>query len=133
MPTKEFLRETLKNNLASTMSQVNASLNGVQLAELEATLTRLGRGQALPHWYQTLLATGVLPNLDGKTVGSVVEMLFVAVLEKFTLAETGIGQLQINPARGVDLPDLGLGIKSPSTNFCTSEPFFSAYERLPDN
>ena len=31
------------------------------------------------------------------------------------------------------MPDLGLGIKSPSTNYCTSEPFFSAYERLLGN
>jgi hypothetical protein len=38
--------------------------------------------------------------------------------------------LRINPARGTDLPDLDLGVKSPSTNYCTSEPFFSAYERL---
>lgn len=28
------------------------------------------------------------------------------------------------------MPDLGLGVKSPSENFCTSEPYFSAYERL---
>ena len=38
--------------------------------------------------------------------------------------------LRVNPARGVDFPDLDLGIKSPSENYCTSEPFFSAYERL---
>ncbi|MGL4422799.1 MAG: hypothetical protein ACRCZF_19180, partial [Gemmataceae bacterium] len=38
--------------------------------------------------------------------------------------------LRINPARGVDLPDLDLGVKSPSENFCTSEPYYSAYERL---
>jgi len=36
----------------------------------------------------------------------------------------------VNPARGVDLPDLELGVKSPSENYCTSEPYFSAYERL---
>ena len=41
--------------------------------------------------------------------------------------------LNINPARGVDIPDLDLGIKSPSENFCTSEPFFSAYERILGN
>ena len=28
------------------------------------------------------------------------------------------------------MPDLDLGVKSPSENYCTSEPFFSAYERL---
>ncbi|MCI0748147.1 MAG: hypothetical protein L0Y58_22300 [Verrucomicrobia subdivision 3 bacterium] len=30
----------------------------------------------------------------------------------------------------MDLPDLDLGIKSPSENWCTSEPFSNAYERL---
>lgn len=72
---------------------------------------------------------GTLPNLDGKSIGSVVEMIFVAVLETRILKREGI-KLRINPARGVDLPDLDLGIKSPSENYCTSEPFFSAYERL---
>ncbi len=133
MPDKETLRRILRENLTSTMLRVNSSLNGEQLEDLQDVLTRLGRNHQLPHWYQTLLSTGVLPNLDGKTVGSVVEMLFVAVLEKFTYSETGINPLSINPARGVDLPDIGLGIKSPSTNFCTSEPFFSAYERLLGN
>ncbi|MBR5949716.1 MAG: hypothetical protein IKZ82_13885 [Clostridia bacterium] len=42
-------------------------------------------------------------------------------------------QLSVNPARGVDIPELELGIKSPSTNYCTSEPYFSAYERLLGN
>ena len=57
-------------------------------------------------------------------------MLFVAVLETTTLRGLSLPPLRINPARGVDLPDLDLGIKSPSENYCTSEPFFSAYERL---
>lgn len=74
-----------------------------------------------------------LPNLDGKTIGSVVEMLLVAVLENYTLKDLDIPQLRVNPARGVDIPALGLGIKSPSTNFCTSEPYFTAYERLLGN
>ena len=59
-------------------------------------------------------------------------MLLVAVLETGVLATSGI-KLRINPARGVDLPDLNLGVKSPSKNYCTSEPFFSAYERLYGN
>jgi len=57
-------------------------------------------------------------------------MLFVAVLETFTLKGMNPPSLKISPARGIDLPDLNLGIKSPSENYCTSEPFFSAYERL---
>lgn len=57
-------------------------------------------------------------------------MLLVALLETSTFRGMGVPPLGINPARGVDLPDIDLGIKSPSQNYCTSEPFFSAYERL---
>jgi hypothetical protein len=57
-------------------------------------------------------------------------MLLVAVLEKVIFQGLEVPPLRVNPARGVDLPDLDLGIKSPSENYCTSEPFFSAYERL---
>ena len=74
-----------------------------------------------------------MPNLDGKTIGSIIEMLFVSVLETFTYRNDEVGNLTINPAKGVDIPELGLGIKSPSENFCTSEPFFSAYDRLLGN
>ncbi|MDQ6961814.1 MAG: hypothetical protein Q9M28_04685 [Mariprofundaceae bacterium] len=74
-----------------------------------------------------------MPNLDGKTIGSVIEMVLVGVLEKQTLAQFNIPPLDINPAKGVDIPLLNLGIKSPSKNFCTSEPFFSAYERVLGN
>jgi len=57
-------------------------------------------------------------------------MLLIAVLETKTFRSVAIPPLRVNPARGVDLPDLDLGIKSPSENYCTSEPLFSAYERL---
>jgi hypothetical protein len=60
-------------------------------------------------------------------------MLFVGILEKSTFKEDSVGEFGVNPARGVDIPDLDLGIKSPSENYCTSEPFFSAYERLIGN
>jgi len=60
-------------------------------------------------------------------------MLFAGVLEKFTFAKHEAPVLHLNPARGVDFPELQLGVKSPSENFCTSEPFFSAYERLIGN
>lgn len=115
------------------MKRLNAALNGEGLKKIEKTLTRLGRSHKLQHWYQALRESQTLPNLDGKTVGSVIEMFFVGVLENYTFKGQDIGQLRINPARGVDLPELGLGIKSPSTNYCTSEPFFSAYERLLGN
>lgn len=111
------------------MEGINRALEGKDLDVLEPVLKRIGRGGMMPHWFDDLKAHGVLPNLDGKTVGSVVEMLLVAVLETSILAKEKIA-LRVNPARGVDLPDLDLGVKSPSENFCTSEPYFSAYDRL---
>jgi hypothetical protein len=54
----------------------------------------------------------------------------LSVLEKGVFRDVNLPELRINPAKGVDYPDLDLGLKSPSTNYCTSEPFFSAYERL---
>jgi hypothetical protein len=130
MPTKDELRKVLKDKLPQVIAKVNEALAGVDVESLEPVLTRIGRGQELPHWYAGLLANQTLPNLDGKTVGSVIEMLLVAVLETHFFAAINGPRLRINPARGVDLPDLDLGIKSPSENYCTSERFFSVYERL---
>lgn len=134
MPTKEELRGIVRDHLDDLMSSLNDGLSGIGLEELESALTRLGRGGKLPHWYPGLKNDGRLPNFDGKTVGSILEMVFVAVLEK--KVKQILGQevtFKVNPARGVDLPDLDLGIKSPSKNFCTSEPYFTAYERLYGN
>lgn len=130
---KSDLRHTVELNLDSAMKHLNCALAGEGLDDLEPIIKRLGRNGELPHWYAGLKNHKTLPNLDGKTIGSVLEMLFVAVLETHILHGQGIGELRINPARGIDLPDLDLGIKSPSENFCTSEPFFSAYERLYGN
>lgn len=130
--SKEELRELTIENLDEIMKRLNEGLSGVGLDVLETTITRLGRGGKLPHWYAGLKEDGRLPNFDGKTVGSILEMVFVAVLEQKIKVDLGhdIPPLKINPARGVDLPDLDLGIKSPSKNYYTSEPFFTAYERL---
>ncbi len=130
MSTKAELRSILQLKLADTITRVNAVLSGVNVGALEVVLARLGRGQQLPHWYEGLKSNHSLPNLDGKTIGSVIEMVLVAVLETHTFLGQSIPPFRISPARGVDLPDLDLGIKSPSENYCTSEPFFSAYERL---
>jgi len=130
MSNKSHLRAILRDRLAEVVDGVNAALRGNGLAGLEDVLRRVGRGGILPHWYERLARDGTLPNLDGKTIGSVVEMLLVAVLETRTFRGLGVPPLKINPARGIDLPDLDLGVKSPSENYCTSEPFFSAYERL---
>ena len=76
---------------------------------------------------------GTLPHLDCNSLGSVLEMVFVSVLEQKFFSHTSGVPLQINAARGIDIPALQLGVKSPSENYCTSEPFFSAYERLLGN
>lgn len=130
MLTKAELRNLLRERLDQTIVELNHALQGVNLERLEPVLLRLGRSQTLPHWYEQLRDQQTLPNLDGKTVGSVIEMLFVAVLETVILQDIKIPQLRLNPARGVDIPDLDLGIKAPSQNYATSEPFLSAYERL---
>jgi hypothetical protein len=124
------LKKLLEERLEDIRQRLNAVLRGEDLTKIQAVLSRLGRGGRLPYWFEPLAQHGSLPNLDGKTIGSVVEMLFVAVIETHVIPEDGRIQLKINPARGVDLPDLQLGVKSPSKNFCTSEPFYSAYERL---
>lgn len=130
MLTKAELRNLLQERLEETMIELNQALQGLNLGRLEPVLSRVGRGETLPHWYEQLRSQQTLPNLDGKTVGSVIEMLFVAVLETVTFQDVKTPQLRLNPARGVDLPDLDLGIKAPSQNYATSEPFLSAYERL---
>lgn len=129
MNSKEHLRQLVNNKLPLIIEEVNVALTGKISEDLLKVLTRLNSGNDLPHWIPELVSSGHLPNLDGKTIGSVIESLFAAVIETTVLQSENI-KLNINPARGVDLPDLDLGIKSPSLNFCTSEPFFSAYERL---
>lgn len=127
---KQQRRQLVRKGLEQIVSRVNQYLEGEKLNSIEPILARLGRNGQLPHWYPQLRKKGTLPNLDGKTVGSVVEMLFVADVEKNVLKGDVATELTINPAKGVDVPDLDLGIKSPSENWCTSEPFFGAYERL---
>jgi hypothetical protein len=131
-PSKKQLRGVLRAKLEEVRLLMNEALSGdrLRLSTIEPVLARIGRGEKLPHWFAKLKAERTLPNLDGKTIGSVIEMLLVAVLETSTFATLKPPPLKINPARGVDLPDLDLGVKSPSENYCTSEPFFSAYERL---
>ena len=132
MLDKPDLRAIVRNNLPTIMRKLNDALAGKSLVKLEPVVTRIGRGGQLPHWYAEFKETGTFPNLDGKTIGSILEMLLVAVLETGVLKGHGL-KLRVNPARGIDLPDLDLGVKSPSLNYCTSEPFFSAYERLYGN
>ena len=129
--TKQELRDSVRERLDDAVAGLNRLLSGEEVDQYEEILRRVGRGGKLPHWYEQLRGEHTLPNLDGKTIGSVVEMLFLGVLEKTTLADLLEGEpLSVNPARGVDFPDLDLNVKAPSENFCTSEPFTSAYERL---
>lgn len=130
MASKADLRKLIEDNLAAIVTDLNGQLKTPDIKRLTPILERLGRGGRLPHWFEQFSKDGSFPNLDGKTVGSVVEMILVAVLETTFLAGHVKSGLTINPARGVDLPDLELSVKSPSENYCTSEPFFSPYERI---
>lgn len=126
----EQLRQILRDKLNGTVSELNKILAGQEVDTIKATLERIGRNNQLPHWYSLLESGQSMPNLDGKTIGSVIEMVLVGVLENYTFKGLNIEPLTINPAKGVDIPQLELGVKSPSENYCTSEPFFSAYDRI---
>ena len=125
MSNKPFFRAKIRDELDAIAGHINAALIGRDVSKLENTLKRIGRGGSLPHWYERLRAESALPNLDGKTIGSIVEMLLVGVLENYTfdgLEDAPI--LGVNPARGVDLPDLDLGVKShPRTTVRVSRIF----------
>lgn len=131
MPTVEERKQMIRDNIPLILEKINGILTGQHLDEITPILERIDRTGHLPHWFNALNTERRLPNLDGKTVGSVIEKLLVCVLEKFVFNSEF--QLSVNPARGVDIPELELGVKSPSTNYCTSEPYFSAYERLLGN
>ena len=82
MLSKEELRAILKKSLDTIIQDVNRALKGENTDELADVLTRVGQGGKLPKWYEQLRTQHTLPNLDGKTIGSVIEMLLIAVLEK---------------------------------------------------
>jgi len=120
---KEQLRAILRDRLNPTIATVNAALKGENLRKLRPVLERVGRGARLPHWFDQLENNGTLPNFDGKTIGSIVEMLLVGVLETYTFTAVKAPLLRINAARGVDLPDLDLGVKSPSKTTAPASHF----------
>ncbi|MEQ8381654.1 MAG: hypothetical protein RH949_04690 [Coleofasciculus sp. A1-SPW-01] len=74
MLAKEELRAILKESLDTTIQEVNRALNGENTEQLVDVLTRVGQGGKLPKWYEQLRTQHTLPNLDGKTIGSVIEM-----------------------------------------------------------
>ncbi len=126
------LKNLVIQNLDSAINSLNQCLTGRDLYLIKDTLKRLNKNK-IPTWYN-FLEKGIIPNADGKTIGSIIENIFTAVIENLILLPLGHEvKLEINPAKGVDIPQLNLGVKSPSENFCTSEPFFSAYERILGN
>lgn len=133
MMNSAALRRHIEVSLPDVVSKLNGYLRGECVEEIKELLRRIGSGGKLPHWFDLLASGQSMPNLDGKTIGSVVEMTLVGVLERHTLAAFNVPPLTVNPAKGVDIPFLDLGVKSPSENYCTSEPFFSAYERVLGN
>lgn len=129
-------RDLVSANLEVIIHRMNEVLQGKNLADISRILKRIDVTGELPDWYTTLKNNHGLPFSDGKTIGSVLEKLLVCVIEKYiiqAIEQVPNIQLSVNPARGVDIPELELGIKSPSENMCTSEPYFSAYERLLGN
>ncbi len=67
---KIALREIVKNKLDSIVADINLALSGKTIKRYEETLTRIGRGGKIPHWYEHLAMSHVLPNLDGKIIWS---------------------------------------------------------------
>lgn len=129
--TRDEYKQEIKDNLLEIKEKINDALIGNDLDEIIGIMMRLSPNNKIPEWFELLRSEKRLPNLDGKTVGSVIEKLLVCVIEKYVLHSEL--RLSVNPARGVDIPELELGVKSPSTNYDTSEPYFSAYERLLGN
>ena len=95
MVSKKKLRGIIEANLNDSVKHLNAALRGENLDLLEPVLKRVGRGGVLPHWYSELKSSQTLPNLDGKTVGSVVEMLFLSVLEKIIFKDVSLSNLLV--------------------------------------
>lgn len=124
-------KQKIIDNIPMILEKMNDVLKGRYLDEIAPLLSELDSKKHLPEWFDSLQNNGRLPNLDGKTVGSVIEKLLVCVLMKCVFHSEL--HLSVNPARGVDIPELELGVKSPSANYCTSEPYFSAYERVLGN
>lgn len=127
---KQEARSIVESRVPDLVKTVNDILAGRNLDAIRPILRRIDSSGTEPYWFADLREKHRLP-LDGKTVGSVIEKLTVCAMEHFILGD-GI-RLSVNPAKGIDVPELDLSIKSPSTNFCTSEPFRSPYERLLGN
>lgn len=96
--TLEQKKEMIKSNIDLIQEKINQVLDGNHLGDISPILKRINSTGNLPSWFNTLHDEGRLPNLDGKTVGSVIEKLLVCVLEKYVFDSEVI--LNVNPARG---------------------------------
>jgi len=115
MIESQILRDFVKYDLSNIVEYLNNYLRGENVAEIKEILERVGRGGKLPHWYDLLKNGKSMPNLDGKTIGSFIEMTLLGVLEKHTLKDFNI------PAKGVDIP---LDIFHTNGIFYTRTAFF---------
>ena len=100
MSSKEQLRKLVRDNLDVIAEHVNAALRGKGIVDMKHVLGRVGRGGQLPYWYKTLKEKGNLPNLDGKTIGSVVEMLLVGTLEALLLPPLALIATEVEDIEG---------------------------------
>ena len=133
----ERVRNYLRENMETLTNYVNAAFRDSDfLRTLQDAIARNSPNNTVPPWFNDLLREGGLRVTNGKSIGSIVEKVVAAVIEVYLVPNIdGIEpfRVMLNPASGVDLPQIELGIKSPSENWDTSEPFFSPFERLTGN
>ena len=133
----ERVRNYIRQNLESLVANVNRAFSDTEyLATLAESISRNSVGNQVPSWYEELLRDEALSVTSPKSLGSVVEKVVAAIVELELVPDIdGVEpfEVRLNPAAGVDMPDIELGVKSPSTNYCTSEPFYSIWERLSGN
>ena len=68
---KQALRQQLLRSLEETLEALNLALRGENIEQIKPVIQRVSSGK-IPNWYSHLVETKALPNLDGKTVGSVI-------------------------------------------------------------
>ena len=110
--SKEY-RDLVSSHTGDIQDYMNKILLGEGLEEVEPILRRIDHTGEVPGWFNDLKTIKGLNVADGKTIGSVLEKLLVCVIEKYIINENDFPycELSINPARGVDIPEIELGIK----------------------
>lgn len=133
----ERVRNYLRQNMESLTRQVNRAFAESEVLEsLRNAISNNSPNGEVPPWFENLLREGGLRVTNGKSIGSIVEKVVAAVIEVYMIPEIDDVEpfsVELNPAAGVDLPQIQIGIKSPSENWDTSEPFFSPFERITGN